>query len=293
MHDDVRKKIAAMGPVFSPDILGATRSLFAPLVRPFNGVRVTRDVAYGDDARQKLDVYRPDTPINGLPILLHVPPGGFVAGDKRIDETFFANLGGYFASNDVLCVVANYRLAPQHAWPAGAEDVGAMLAWLKENAAKHGGDPTRIFAWGLSAGATHLASYLFDPSLHPSGDPGLAGAILTSGFYRVTKAFHSMPNIRAYFGAEEATAIERSPIRKTAKSKVPLFLSVTEYDPAPFAMQTLELASTVCELDGKCPSLFWLSGHNHASPTFSINTPGDAVGPYVMATVRSIGSSIS
>jgi triacylglycerol lipase len=285
MRDDVRTKIAARGPVFSPDILGATRSLFAPLVASVGGVRVTRDISYGDDARQKLDVYQPDRSARGLPILLHVPPGGFVAGDKRIDDTFFANVGGYFAANDVLSVIANYRLAPQHAWPAGAQDVGAMLGWLKENAAKHGGDPTRIFVWGLSAGATHVASYLFDPSLHRGGDPGLAGAILTSGFYRLTKAFHSLPNIKAYFGADEATAIERSPIKSATKSKAPLSLSVTEYDPAYFATQTLELASTVCELDGKCPSLFSLVGHNHASPTFSIGTPGDAVGPYVLSRV--------
>jgi hypothetical protein len=94
-----------------------------------------------------------------------------------------------------------------------------------------------------------------------------------------------MPNMKAYFGPDEATAIERSPIAKTAKSRVPLFLSVTEYDPAPFATQTLELASTVCELDGKCPSLFWLKGHNHGSPTFSVGTPGDEVGPYVLASM--------
>jgi hypothetical protein len=57
---DVRRRIAAMGPNFDEQILGATRALYAPLIRePSGGVKVTADVAYGSDARQKLDVYQP------------------------------------------------------------------------------------------------------------------------------------------------------------------------------------------------------------------------------------------
>src|SRR5262249_57435317 len=96
-------------------------------------------------------------------------------GDKNADGVFYGNLGHYFAGHGILTVVANYRLAPAHPWPAGSQDVASAVAWVRANAKAYGGNPERIILFGQSAGATHSAGYLFFTSLSPSRKPG-AGA---------------------------------------------------------------------------------------------------------------------
>src|SRR5690606_8419979 len=79
-------------------------------------------------------------------------------------------------------VNVSYRLAPEHQWPSGIEDLSAVVAWARRNVAAHGGDPHRLFLWGHSAGAAHIGDYLVD-AVRGGRSPGVAGAILTSGFY--------------------------------------------------------------------------------------------------------------
>jgi triacylglycerol lipase len=57
-------------------------------------------------------------------------------------------------------VTINYRLAPQYQWPSGIEDLTLVVAWLKSHIAQYGGDPNKIFLWGHSAGAAHVADYV-------------------------------------------------------------------------------------------------------------------------------------
>jgi alpha/beta hydrolase fold len=54
----------------------------------------------------------------------------------------------YFARKGMVGVNATYRLAPAAKWPAAAEDVKVLVAWLKSNAARFGGDPNRIYLIG-------------------------------------------------------------------------------------------------------------------------------------------------
>ena len=84
----------------------------------------------------------------------------------------------------------------------------------KANAAHFGGDPNRIFLIGHSAGATHVAGYVFDKSLQPSDGPGIAGAVLISGRYRVDydPADPNGHNMQAYFGDDPSQYSSRSPI---------------------------------------------------------------------------------
>jgi triacylglycerol lipase len=285
MSNRLASQLAAIGTTINPAVVTATRELYSPLAPPLGDVRVTRDVAYGDDPRQKLDLFRPASG-DGLPIVVFAPGGGFVGGDKNVDGTFQGNIGAFFARNGVLGVVANYRLAPAHPWPAGGQDVGRVVAWLAANARAHGGDPAQIFLWGHSAGATHVASYLFDPEIR-RGEGGVVGAILLSGLYRMTREL-SVPGLTAYFGADEAAFAARSPITHARSSEVPLMLCVAEHDPPFLALPSLELAALACERDGRCPRLAWFEGHNHFSPAFCVGTSDDNVGPPVLSFVRSV-----
>ena len=281
---EVRRKVAAMGPNFDPDILEATRALYAPLIdKPSGPVKVTADIAYGADERQKLDVYQPAAATDR--VLIYIPGGGFTGGDKNVDGVFYVNLGNYFAGHGILTIVANYRLAPAHAWPAGAQDVGGVVAWARANAKSFGGNPDRIVLFGQSAGATHAAGYLFDNSFQPAGQPGVAAGILMSGPYSFQGELR--PNLKAYLGSDPAKYPERSPLTHVGKSRTPLLLSVAEYDPAFLAVPTYELARAVTLRDGKSPKVAYFAGHNHVSTVMSFGTAQDDVGSAVREFVAS------
>ena len=131
----IKAEIAKLGAQFNPDIVAATRALYAGLIAPpSETVRADYDIAYGPHPRQTIDVYSAGgaTP---RPVLLFVPGGGFIGGDKRADDTFFGNLARWFATEGFVVVTMNYRLAPDHVWPAGAQDVGSALAWIKPTSA--------------------------------------------------------------------------------------------------------------------------------------------------------------
>jgi len=273
----IAEKIKAMGAKFDNDINAATRALYLPLVQRQAAAKVTitADIAYGGDPRQKLDLYRPDG--RRLPMLVYIPGGGYVGGDKNADGAFYGNLGIYFANHGYLAVVANYRLAPAHPWPAGAQDVAGAVAWARHEGESHGGDPNRVFLFGQSAGATHAASYLFDPQFHPASGVGVTAAILMSGgAYRI--AANPAPNQRAYFGTDAGQYEARSPITHVGKSKVPLFLSVAEYDPGTLTAPTFDLARAVSLRDGQAPQFAFMRGHNHVSTVQSIGSGQDDVG---------------
>ena len=253
------------------------KELYTPLVRqqPQADVIVTTDVAYGPDERHRLDIYQARDHQN-CPVVIFVPGAGFVRAEKNSDGVFFGNVGRYFANQGMMAIVANYRLAPQHPWPAGGEDVASMIDWAQSSASVYGGDPTSIVAIGHSAGATHVASYLFDKTWGLPRNSGVAGAILVSGRYQIGGA-HLPDNIKAYFGTDEEAYSHRSPITHVTHDATPLLIAVAEYDPPLLAAQAFDLASRVTVRDGRSPSFGWLKGHNHLSPLYSLGSGvGDA-----------------
>jgi acetyl esterase/lipase len=219
-------------------------------------------------------------------VLVYIPGGGFVGGDKNSDGVFYVNLGNYFAGHGILTIVANYRLAPAHPWPAGSQDVGSVLAWTRANAKSFGGNPGRIILFGQSAGATHSAGYLFNTSFQPSGQPGVAAGILMSGPYAFEGELR--PNLKAYLGSDPTKYAERSPLTHVGKNRTPLLLSVAEYDPAFLAVPTYELARAVTLRDGKSPKLAYFAGHNHVSTVMSFGTAHDDVGSAVREFLASV-----
>jgi acetyl esterase len=285
MPQHVKARLAAMGTTLSPETIRTTLLLYAALAHasPKGGVTVAKAVSFGPDRLQTLDVYRAEGRV-GAPIVVFFHGGGFIGGDKDSNAEIYANVATYFARNGMLGVNANYRLAPAAPWPAGAQDVGAVVAWLKDHATKYGGDPARIVLLGHSAGATHVASYAFDPSLFPAGGPGIAGVVLLSGLYRVMA--EPPLNLKAYFGDDPALYAARSPITHAKATKIPAFLVVAELDPVFLATPSLELMQVLCERDGRCPRFAWLAHHNHISTAAHLNTGDEVLGPQILDFVR-------
>ena len=128
-----------------------------PLARPErHRVEVLRDIPYRREGGQehKLDIYRPTDRTGPLPIVLYVHGGGFRILSK--DTHWVMALA--FARRGYLVFNIDYRLAPQNPFPAAPQDAAAALAWTAANAERYGGDPTRIFLAGESAGANLITS---------------------------------------------------------------------------------------------------------------------------------------
>ena len=268
MPTHVREAIQSMGAGAQPELNKATKALFVPLIENGAPVKETRDIPYGDHPRQRLDVYHPDD-AKCAAIVVYVPGGGFTGGDKRQDENFFGNIGRFFARNGVIAVLAHYRLAPEFAWPCAAQDIKRAVAWAKENATRLGGDPSRVIVFGHSAGAAHMASYVFDPDLR--GHEEVAAAVLSSGLY-VLRASEMRPNVAQYFGDDETTFDRRSAVSHVAGTKIPVLLTLAELDPVALATPTYELAIALTRRDGHSPPLLRLDDHNHFSCICSIGT---------------------
>ncbi|WP_295496858.1 alpha/beta hydrolase [Sphingorhabdus sp. EL138] len=111
------------------------------------------NVAYGDDARQKLDIYLPKpNAVGGSAVLIFFHGGSWRDGERE----GYGFLGRAFAARGFVTVIADYRKAPRVRFPAFVEDTAAAIAWVHANIAKHNGDAERIFVMGHSAGA-HIA----------------------------------------------------------------------------------------------------------------------------------------
>ena len=100
----------------------------------------------------RLRVYQPKQCVPGelLPVLLFIHGGGFVIGDLDTHDKVCRTL---CHQSQRLVLALDYRLAPEHPFPAAPDDAEAALRWLLGNAATLGGDPDTIALAGDSAGA--------------------------------------------------------------------------------------------------------------------------------------------
>jgi acetyl esterase/lipase len=96
-------------------------------------------------------ICRPTAPAQAgpRPVIYHVHGGGLILGDNRVGVD--APLA-WAKELDAIVVSVEYRLAPEHPYPAQIEDVYAGLEWTAKNAAELGGDPQRVVVAGASAG---------------------------------------------------------------------------------------------------------------------------------------------
>ncbi|MDQ3031446.1 MAG: alpha/beta hydrolase [Myxococcota bacterium] len=131
--------------------------LLHPMANPDrHNVIVEREVAYSTSElpEHRLDVYRPRHADGPVPIVLYVHGGGF----RILSKDTHWLMGLAFARRGYLVFNISYRLAPLHRFPAALEDTCEALRWVKENAARWGGDPERIVFAGESAGANLVTS---------------------------------------------------------------------------------------------------------------------------------------
>lgn len=113
------------------------------------------DIPYGTAPRQKLDVYVPRNAPANARVVIFFYGGEWHAGQKG-DYRF---AGEALTSKGFIAVLPDYRLFPQATFPAFVEDGALVVRWVHDNISRLGGDPSRIYLMGHSAGA-HTAALL-------------------------------------------------------------------------------------------------------------------------------------
>jgi acetyl esterase/lipase len=178
-------------------LLDAT-GLAATAVPPFAGIapfltgqgktRRIKGLSYGGFGdRNLLDVIVPRTPPPGaLPILIHLHGGAWTMGDRNQQGKPLIH---HMAARGWVCFDVTYRLGPDNRGPDWIVDVLRAIAWVREHAHEHGGDPARIAITGGSAGG-HLAALAAlahdDPAFKPGfeqADCSVAAAVPLYGRY--------------------------------------------------------------------------------------------------------------
>ncbi|OBS32592.1 alpha/beta hydrolase [Pseudomonas syringae] len=149
-------------------------------LNPSGPVDHVYNLAYGPDPRNTLDVYTPKAKPAKAPVVVFFYGGSWNSGSKAN----YAFVGEALAARGMVVLIADYRLYPQVRYPSFLEDSAKALAWAHKHANTYGGDPSRLYVMGHSAGAYNAAMLALDPrwlareGLSPSilsGWIGLAG----------------------------------------------------------------------------------------------------------------------
>ncbi|WP_210238533.1 alpha/beta hydrolase [Pseudalkalibacillus caeni] len=152
---------------------------FSPLAGvPEEVAKVENRTIPGPDGEIPVRVYTPEGE-GPFPVLVFYHGGGWVIGDLDTVDVPCRML-----ANRAKCVVVSvdYRLAPEHKFPAAADDAYAAVQWVAESAAEINGDPARIAVGGDSAGGNLAAVVAL--MAKDNGGPNLAYQML---IYPVTR----------------------------------------------------------------------------------------------------------
>ncbi len=172
----------AAGLAVAVPTLGCTPARMLNGVVPKDGYRIERGLAYGEEKRQKLDLYLPENIAHPTKTVIFFYGGRWEYGSRN-DYLF---VGQALASRGIITVLADYRLHPEVGYPAFIEDGAKAVGWVRETIAGHGGDPEEIYLMGHSAGAYIAAMLALDPQ-YLAGEnmtpDDLAGMIGLAGPY--------------------------------------------------------------------------------------------------------------
>jgi hypothetical protein len=238
---DVIAQLTSMDPEITPELVAGSWALLTPFhdMVGYTAPTIARDLRYGEHPRHRLDVHTSGRE-NNAPVLVFVHGGGFTGGDKLVPGTpQYDHIGAWAVRNGWVGVTITYRLAPESAWPSGAQDTAA---------------------------AVHVASYLTGQG--GGSLDGVRGAGLLSGFYQIPDGTGRGEPEASYFG--DRPSAEVSTLPGLLETPIPLIFAVAERDPRVIQAQAAALTAAWFARNGAVPQIIWSEGHNHISQIGSI-----------------------
>jgi triacylglycerol lipase len=281
-----------------------TAQLYRPLhpSPPYSAISIARDISFGSDPKNVIDVFAPEKGGGSRPVLIYVPGG---PGNKRLavpnNDVFYDNIPLWAVKNGMVGVLMQRR--PGETWDDPGRDIGKVVRWVEQNIARYKGDPGRVFMWAQSAGNIPVGTYVGHPEFYSPTGVGLKGVVFMSGSglnilpatppTSLTPPCQPLPGIApAVAGAPPAaqpdadTELARSSLPGLINSKLPFLISVAELD-TPRAVAFGEtLRDQLCKA-GRCPTYLVFKNHSHISEVMSPNTADDSVTGPILKWMRS------
>jgi hypothetical protein len=159
-----------------------TTKLYLPLQPkpPYPGVSITRDVKFGPDAMDVLDVFSSEKGGSNRPVLIYVSGG---AGNKLAngpEGVFYDNIMLWAVKNGMVGVNVQRHADASGDYYGPAKAIGMAVEWVRLNIASHKGNPARVFTWSQSAGNQPVANYIGHSELYGPKGVALKGAVFMS-----------------------------------------------------------------------------------------------------------------
>jgi triacylglycerol lipase len=319
---DIAKQLVAIGRgVCVPE----TAQIYRPLHAnpPYKGVTIARDLSFGPDPMNVLDVFSAEKGGGSRPVLIYVSGG---AGNKLQGgpngDVFYDNIMLWAEKNGMVGV--NVQRRPGQAWDDPAKDIALVVQWVDKNIAHYKGNPKRVFLWSQSAGNGPVGTYIGHPEFYGPKGVGVKGVVFMSspGFSilpatpppgqgaggpcgqpngappAATPAAGRGTGGRGTGGRgggggakqaqpDAATLLARSNLPGLIKSKLPFLVSVAELDPPNVISFAQTLKDELCKAN-RCPTFMTFKDHSHISEVMSPDTADTSVTGPILKWMQSI-----
>ena len=241
------------------------------------GVTVSKDILYGDEPSQDLDIYYPkalsqamksqQTITNTYPMVVFVYGGSWETGTKEE----YAFVGQSLAQAGYVTAVVNYRKAPEHVYPDYVEDTAQAIAWSYKNAASLHADPNRLAVVGHSAGAFNVVAAVSNEDfLAPYGikPDDIKAVVGIAGPYSYD--FRKFDSVTAF--GKNATPDQVMPDRQLKGPQPPYLLLTAENDKTVYDTNTIKMTKALKDF-GATVENGEIKGASHATSIGAMAPP--------------------
>jgi acetyl esterase len=175
-------------PTFATGVMEVMRQQGRPLTPP-PGVAVRDIQVQGGAGMIRAKVYTPEMGSGPRPVIVYYHGGGWVIASP---ETYDASARALARETGAIVVSVDYRLAPEHKFPAQHDDALAAYRWVAQNAGSIGGDPMRLALAGESAGGNLAVATAI-----AARDAGLTAPKAILSVYPIAQADMNTPSYQA------------------------------------------------------------------------------------------------